>query len=918
METFYQKSITKLFNINKKSMIDYIKTLIIGSFIRIIFYHLVYEQREFHQLLATFLFVLFLSVILYQFQKIQDEKIRNIFFIFTIFGFLFLFIFATIFGIRNNFRLEKITSYFYKYSILVLQLISTHFIFFRELFYIALIFYLFGLFVIVYLLISNFGVLLFFDECNFAFVTGSTFMFNLINKYDYFKDFSKAVKKTDVLFEKYCNIVNNLKSSLIMINKTKFHVEVNKAFIQMIRNITFCNNDLENIFETKDNALALERYFELTKKKDFQNFLREFSYDNLFESSVKDLLNKTAKKRVFITKLYYLNVIFKTFICTGNKNERENLLKSLLEDRFFEKTENFDALGIYKIDKEYSIQPCFFEIQFRKSKISSEEEIDIIINDTTEISKIEEEKADNKYRKEYLSSVVHEFKAPINVLMLTIKDLGANLSLENNEKYKDVLNLCEYIMILIMDIICLSKNDKGFSVTFTKFPIQSPLKFSKKILDLMLKNNLSKCFSVKSEFIVDPKIETIQSDENRIKQVLINFISNAYKFTSKGTITIRVILLSSNRNFDEILVKVEDQGIGIKRENEKKLFKRFGKLEDVDKINMQGTGLGLSICMDMVSRIGNKIGYEPNINGGSIFYFSFYNVKNDELCQLVENKNGLTINEAILLLGEQNKSSIELTFESKTDRTPTIPTLPNLLCLNNEHLTSNLSLIASSDEERKFTSGLNIPDEAFSYFDDIKFEDLQSEEEELCHSPVSGTLESARRQKIVNLFFNIYKLVKIHYKSNSFMALFQNFKTYLKFFYYNLQNLHNDFVTICIVDDNSITLNSLAKQLKDVIKNRNTHIHILKAYDGVEALALYKIDYFNKRSFRYVISDQNMTMMHGIEALTLLNKFSSGNPLKLFISSSDDILKENINTKFLNFLSKPISKSELSKLIEFS
>jgi len=112
-------------------------------------------------------------------------------------------------------------------------------------------------------------------------------------------------------------------------------------------------------------------------------------------------------------------------------------------------------------------------------------------------------------------------------------------------------------------------------------------------------------------------------------------------------------------------------------------------------------------------------------------------------------------------------------------------------------------------------------------------------------------------------------------------------------------------------------LKSLEKMLRDSNKENIDNYGIIKAYDGIEGLALFKIDYLLNKSIKLVITDQNMNMMNGFEMLNIMKKYSiSENNPKLCLSSSDDsdLKTQSIGKKFY-FLSKPINKSELNKLL---
>ena len=113
----------------------------------------------------------------------------------------------------------------------------------------------------------------------------------------------------------------------------------------------------------------------------------------------------------------------------------------------------------------------------------------------------------------------------------------------------------------------------------------------------------------------------IMADEQRIMQILLNLQSNALKFTEKGKIEIIVKIITENE--DKFLeVKVVDSGIGIKEEDQHKLFKLFGFVQDARQMNTNGIGLGLVICDQLVTQFGGKMAFESHYNLGSTFGFT--------------------------------------------------------------------------------------------------------------------------------------------------------------------------------------------------------------------------------------------------------------------------------------------------------
>jgi len=110
-----------------------------------------------------------------------------------------------------------------------------------------------------------------------------------------------------------------------------------------------------------------------------------------------------------------------------------------------------------------------------------------------------------------------------------------------------------------------------------------------------------------------------------MQQILMNYIGNAIKFTTKGTIVIVVRLLKDAefRNLGVLKIEVIDSGCGISKENQKRLFRPFTMLSESRSMNPNGTGLGLSICKRIAESLGGRVAVNSSIDLGSTFEFTF-------------------------------------------------------------------------------------------------------------------------------------------------------------------------------------------------------------------------------------------------------------------------------------------------------
>ena len=248
-----------------------------------------------------------------------------------------------------------------------------------------------------------------------------------------------------------------------------------------------------------------------------------------------------------------------------------------------------------------------------------ENEIEIIgINyDITELKETEAEliqardKAEmmDRLKSAFLANMSHEIRTPLNAIVGFSDLLVETEELAERQEYiKIVRENNDLLLQLISDILDLSKIEAG-TFEFTNGDVDVNLLCedivrsmgmkAKEEVELVLDNHLPVCHVI--------------SDRNRIHQVISNFVNNAMKFTSEGSIHVGYKLKDGELEF-----YVEDTGIGIEKEQLPHIFERFVKLNSF----VHGTGLGLSICQSIVEQLGGRIGVDSEKGKGSRFWFT--------------------------------------------------------------------------------------------------------------------------------------------------------------------------------------------------------------------------------------------------------------------------------------------------------
>lgn len=248
-----------------------------------------------------------------------------------------------------------------------------------------------------------------------------------------------------------------------------------------------------------------------------------------------------------------------------------------------------------------------------------EDEIELIgINyDITELKETEAEliqardKAEmmDRLKSAFLANMSHEIRTPLNAIVGFSDLLVDTESLEERQEYiKIVRENNDLLLQLISDILDLSKIEAGtFEITNGDVDV--------KMLCEDIVHSMRMKVGEHVELLFDPHLPEchIISDKNRLHQVLANFVNNAMKFTSEGSIRVGYTLKES-----EIEFYVKDTGIGMEPENTVHIFERFVKLNSF----VHGTGLGLSICQSIVEQLGGKIGVDSELGKGSRFWFT--------------------------------------------------------------------------------------------------------------------------------------------------------------------------------------------------------------------------------------------------------------------------------------------------------
>lgn len=548
--------------------------------------------------------------------------------------------------------------------------------------------------------------------------------------------------------------------------------------------------------------------------------------------------------------------------------------------------------------KSYTYEDKLEEFQ-NMIKDKNKAEIYALMSDM--IHELEESKnaADeaNKTKSLFLANMSHEIRTPLNGIVGFTKFLkSTNLNDEQEEFVQIIRKSSEDLLSIINDILDISKIENGYVELEEVF--FNPMEEFENVIETYAANASKK--DIDFALWIDPSFSLLllKSDPGKIKQVLINLISNAVKFTDdKGTIDV-IIEKVSLKDEEDIAIKfrVKDTGIGISEDQKEKVFEAFTQADTSTSRKYGGTGLGLTISSGLVNSLGGSLNLNSTSGVGSEFYFTL-TMKSKEIKR--DNKSTAMKMAIYAPVDVQTKDSDQY--------------LEDYL-LSYKHL----SLVRFKSFKECMEASSTLFDVLYIHYDKINKDELHKiVNHHQKHSNIVLVTKLNKRNDVQELslkFSNVlYEPITFSKVEKSFNSLTHKGQKSLlssrrlKKDFKNFSNLHS-----LVVEDNPINQKMIQHTLKNIGITSDC------ASNGQEGLELYMSD----KKYDVIFMDIQMPIMNGIEATHEILKYekSKNIPHTPIIAVTANALKGD-REKFMaqgmdEYVSKPINLDRFIEALE--
>lgn len=291
----------------------------------------------------------------------------------------------------------------------------------------------------------------------------------------------------------------------------------------------------------------------------------------------------------------------------------------------------------------------------------------ILVDVTKQLQLVQAAEEANEAKSAFLSNMSHEIRTPMNAIVgMTEIMLRTDVTKEQAEYLSNIKVSGDALLTIINDILDFSKIESGKMEIVEKD--YAPLSMIRE-LDMMFLTRIGEK-NIELLYDIDPDLpKMLHGDGLRVRQILINMMNNAIKFTESGYVKLSMYVEEKTDADIVLSVRIRDTGSGIREEDQKKLFQSFSQVDSHRNHSKEGTGLGLAICRQLVEMMGGEIGVNSTYGEGSEFYFTIRQKIAEEVpvAEHTDRKEKETYDslnfkapEAKLLLVDDNKMNLKV------------------------------------------------------------------------------------------------------------------------------------------------------------------------------------------------------------------------------------------------------------------
>jgi signal transduction histidine kinase len=280
-----------------------------------------------------------------------------------------------------------------------------------------------------------------------------------------------------------------------------------------------------------------------------------------------------------------------------------------------------NALWAREVEKVSTENATMIEVQRKALTRAREAEAKAKKSETEAVRNMHLKEEAAKAKSMFLANVSHELRTPLNGVIGMSEMLSGTKLTSEQVQYAESIRICaDTLLSVINDLLDFTKLDAG-KMSIATMPLNLTETIREVVRALSFQNN-RKGLHTAEDLKIEPDL-LVLGDPVRLHQILMNLLSNSYKFTQSGTVTVKAVSNFEDESNISYTVTVTDTGIGISDEQRKNLFQPFSQVESTSSRSFQGTGLGLSICKALVeSLMGGKIWLDSSPGVGTTVGFT--------------------------------------------------------------------------------------------------------------------------------------------------------------------------------------------------------------------------------------------------------------------------------------------------------